>query len=49
MMGHPGRREGFMEFVVAPYIVVYRVFRSEVRVLGIFHGVREEWSDFSAD
>jgi plasmid stabilization system protein ParE len=43
MMGHPGRRQGTMEFVVAPYVVVYRVLRSEVRALAIFHGARDRW------
>ena len=46
-MGHPGRRKGTMEFVISPYILVYRVVRAELRVLGIFHGHRENWEDFS--
>jgi len=49
MIGHPGRRQGTLEFVVSPYVVVYRIMRTELRVLGIFHGAREEWSDFSSE
>lgn len=48
-IGHRGRRHSTMEFVVAPYIVVYRVMRTDLRVLGIFHGARGAWSDFSDD
>ena len=46
-IGHRGRREDTMEFVITPYILVYRVMRSEIRILGIFHGHRDEWEDFS--
>ena len=48
-MGHPGRRKGTSEFVIPPYILVYRTVRTELRVLGIFHGARERWEDFSDD
>jgi plasmid stabilization system protein ParE len=48
-IGRPGRRSGTMEFVVSPYIIVYRVMRAELRVIGIFHGAREEWEDFSGN
>ena len=46
-MGHPGRRKGTLEFVISPYILVYCIVRAELRVLGIFHGHREKWEDFS--
>ena len=46
-IGHPGRRRGTMEFVVSPYILVYRIMPMELRVLGIFHGAREKWDDFT--
>lgn len=49
MMGHPGRRHGTMEFIVSPYIIVYRIVHAELRVLGIFHDARKEWSDFAGD
>jgi len=46
-LGHPGRRRGTMEFVVSPYIIVYRTISRTLVVLGIFHGHRDEWEDFS--
>ena len=46
-MGHLGRRKGTLEFVISPYILVYRIVREELQVLGIFHGHREKWEDFS--
>jgi len=39
--GRPGRREGTRELVIAQfpsYIVVYRVVKSEVRIIRIWHG-----------
>jgi plasmid stabilization system protein ParE len=46
-LGHPGRRRGTMEFVVSPYMIVYRTISRSLVVLGIFHSHREEWEDFS--
>ncbi len=46
-LGHPGRRRGPMEFVVSPYIIVYRTISRSLVVLGIFHGNREAREDFS--
>ena len=48
-IGHAGRRRDTMEFVVAPYIIVYRTTSVELVVLGIFHGAREKWEDFSEE
>lgn len=46
-LGHPGRRRGTMEFVVSPYIIIYRTISRSLVVLGIFHGHRGEWEDLS--
>lgn len=40
-MGRPGRVEGTRELVVAPFIVAYRVRRSEVQILSILHAARK--------
>lgn len=41
-MGRPGRRRGTRELVVigTPYIVVYRIRNSTVRILAVVHGAR---------
>ena len=41
-MGRPGRLRGTREFVVSgtPYIVVYRIRLSLVRVLAVMHGAQ---------
>jgi hypothetical protein len=46
-LGHAGRRRGTMVFVVSPYIIVYRTISRSLVVLGIFHGNREEWDNYS--
>ncbi len=46
-LGHSGRRRGTMEFVVSPYIIVYRTISRSLVVLGIFHGNREQWDNYS--
>ena len=46
-LGHPGRRRGTMEFVVSPYMIMYRTISRSLVVLGIFHGRREDWEGFS--
>jgi toxin ParE1/3/4 len=45
-MGRPGRVPGTREFVIAqtPYIVPYRVQRSTLQILRVFHGARR-WPD----
>jgi toxin ParE1/3/4 len=45
-MGRPGRVPGTRELVIpqTPYIVPYRVQRSTLQILRIFHGVRR-WPD----
>ena len=40
-LGHRGRRRSTMEFVVSPYIIVYRTISRSLVVLGIFHAHRE--------
>jgi toxin ParE1/3/4 len=40
-MGRLGRVEGTRELVVAPFIVAYRVRRSEVQILSILHAARK--------
>jgi toxin ParE1/3/4 len=44
-MGRTGRRRGTRELVISgtPYIVVYRIRLSSVRVLAVIHGARR-WS-----
>jgi toxin ParE1/3/4 len=41
-MGRPGRVPGTREFVIpqTPYIVPYRVQRSTLQILRVFHGAR---------
>jgi toxin ParE1/3/4 len=40
-MGRPGRVDGTRELVVAPFIVAYRVTRTEVQILSILHAARK--------
>ena len=37
-LGHIGRREGTREFVQVPFVIVYRIQRSEIVIVGVFHG-----------
>jgi addiction module RelE/StbE family toxin len=41
-MGRPGRRRGTRELVISgtPYIVVYRIRLSSVRILAVMHGAQ---------
>ena len=39
-MGRTGRRKGTREFVVAPYIIAYRVRRDRLEILRVIHGAR---------
>jgi plasmid stabilization system protein ParE len=41
-IGRPGRRSGTRELVIAgtPYIVVYRIRESTVRILAVMHGAQ---------
>ena len=43
-MGRAGRVEQTREFVVPPYVVVYRVRRSQIAILAIIHSARR-WPD----
>ena len=43
-MGRLGRTSGTRELILSPYIVGYRVKRSEISVLAIIHGARK-WPD----
>ena len=47
-MGQPGRRRGTRELVISgtPYIVVYRIRLSSVRVLAVMHGAQRWPSSF---
>lgn len=42
-LGRPGRFPGVRELVVTglPYIVVYRLERDRVEIVGVFHGARK--------
>jgi addiction module RelE/StbE family toxin len=39
--GRTGRTEGTREFVLAPFIIVYRVKAETVEILHIYHGARD--------
>ena len=43
-MGRKGRVAATRELVVAPYVVAYRVRRTEIEILAIIHGARR-WPD----
>jgi len=43
-MGRQGRVSGTRELVVAPYVVVYRVWRTAIEIVAIIHGARR-WPD----
>jgi addiction module RelE/StbE family toxin len=38
--GRPGRITGYRELVVDSYILTYRVFREEVRIVSVSHGAQ---------
>lgn len=43
-MGRKGRVAGTREFIVSPFIVVYRVKKEAIEVVAIIHGARR-WPD----
>jgi len=43
-MGRKGRVRGTRELVETPYVIAYRVKRSEVQILAVIHGARQ-WPD----
>ena len=43
-MGRKGRVAATRELVVAPYVVAYRVRRTEIEILAIIHGA-SRWPD----
>ncbi len=40
-MGRPGLVGETFELIEAPYIIVYKVFPDEVRIVSIVHGARD--------
>ena len=43
-LGRKGRVAGTRELIVAPYVVAYRSWKTEIEVLAVIHGARR-WPD----
>ena len=44
VLGRKGRVAGTRELIVAPYVVAYRSWKTEIEVLAVIHGARR-WPD----